>query len=62
MSITAGGDIIVAVDDESVQSMDDLIVYLADRAVGQTVTLTLVRDQEEQLVSVTLQERPERER
>jgi len=42
--------------------MDDLIVYLVNTTVGRTVTLILVRDQEEQLVPVTLQERPERER
>ena len=38
------GDIIVAIDDAAVQDMDDLIVYLADRSVGQRVTLTVLCD------------------
>jgi C-terminal processing protease CtpA/Prc len=42
--MTTDGDIIVAIGDVSVQDMDDLIVYLADKSVGERVTLTVLRD------------------
>jgi 2-alkenal reductase len=58
--LDTGGDIIVAIDDAVVQDMDDLIVYLADTQVGQTVTLTVLRDGAEQKVEVMLEERPAR--
>jgi S1-C subfamily serine protease len=58
--LAAGGDIIVAIGGVAVQDMDDLIVYLADTGVGQTVTLTVLRDGEEQSVDVVLEERPTR--
>ena len=58
--LAIGGDVIVAIDGVAVQDMDDLIVYLADTTVGQTVTLTVLRDDEEQNVDVTLEERPTR--
>jgi S1-C subfamily serine protease len=38
--------------------MDDLIVYLAGRSVGQKVTLTVLRDGRQQRIQVTLGERP----
>jgi 2-alkenal reductase len=58
--LDTGGDIIVAIDDAVVQDMDDLIVYLADTQVGQTVTLTVLRDGAGQSVKVVLEERPAR--
>jgi S1-C subfamily serine protease len=45
--LAAGGDVIVAIDGVPVQGMDNLIVYLADTKVGQTVTLTILRDGED---------------
>jgi S1-C subfamily serine protease len=54
------GDIITAIDGVPVGDMDDLIVYLADRQVGQKVVLTVLRDGSERTVEVTLAERPER--
>lgn len=56
--MTSGGDILVALDGIQVRDMDDLIVLLAEKAVGQTVTMTILRDGEEQSVDVTLGERP----
>jgi S1-C subfamily serine protease len=38
--------------------MDDLIVYPAGSTVGQTMTLTILRDGGQQNVEVTLEERP----
>jgi len=55
-----GGDIIVAIDGVVVQDMDDLIIHLADRRVGQKVTLTILRDGAERTIEVTLEERPAR--
>jgi len=56
--LATDGDIIVAIDGVSVQDMDDLIVYLADKSVGQRVTLTVLRDGRQQRIQVTLGERP----
>ena len=39
--MTTDGDIIVTIDGVSVQDMDDLIVYLAEKSVGQRVILTV---------------------
>ena len=56
--MTTDGDIIVAIDDAAVQEMDDLIVYLAEKSVGQRVTLTVLRNGRRQSIQVTLGERP----
>jgi serine protease Do len=54
-----GGDVIVAINGQPVNSFDDLNSYLADQTqVGQTVTLTILRGGNEQTVSVTLGARP----
>jgi S1-C subfamily serine protease len=52
------GDLIVAIDGDPVRGMDDLILYLAGTRVGQQVELTVFRDGVEQVVTLTLQERP----
>lgn len=52
------GDVIVAIDGEPVRGMDDLILYLTDKRVGQKVELTVFRDGAEQVVNLTLLERP----
>ena len=51
--MTTDGDIIVAIDDAAVQEMDDLIVYLAEKSVGQRVTLTVLRDGRRQRTTET---------
>jgi serine protease Do len=54
-----GGDVIIAIDNQPVLQMDDLIAYLADSTkVGQTVTLTILRNGKQQTVDVTLAARP----
>ena len=58
LSLTTGGDIIVAIDGAVVQDMNDLIVYLADKSVGQRATLTVLRDGRRQRIEVRLGERP----
>lgn len=58
--LTTGGDIIVALNGDAVQDMDELITSLSGAAVGQTVTLTVLRDGEELRIELTLEERPVR--
>jgi S1-C subfamily serine protease len=57
--VMAGGDILVAIDDTSVNRFDDLVNYLASNtSVGDAVTLTVVRDGNRISVEVMLEERP----
>lgn len=54
---TAGiksGDIITAVDGESITSADGMILAIRSHNVGDTVSVTFVRDGKEQTVQVTL--------
>jgi len=54
-----GGDLIVAIDGQSLREMDDLIAYLAGKTeVGQQVNLTILRDGKEKTISATLAARP----
>ncbi len=54
-----GGDVIIAIDGQTVKSFDDLVAYLArSTSVGQTVTLTILRDGQQQDVKVMLEARP----
>ena len=57
--VPTGGDIIVAIDGVELGDMDDLIVYLAETTVGQTVTLEILREGQGQSVALILEERPE---
>ncbi|MBC7249806.1 MAG: trypsin-like peptidase domain-containing protein [Anaerolineae bacterium] len=59
-SVMAGGDIIIAIDEVPVRSMDDIITYLQHTVVGQTVDLTILRDGREMHIQVVLGERPAR--
>jgi len=57
--VKTGGDIILAIDGESLRDFDAMITYLVNRtAVGQVVTLTILRDGKEMQVQVKLGERP----
>ena len=54
-----GGDVIVGIDDQPVNTFDDLTTYLARYTeVGQTVKLTILRDGKSEDVNVTLDARP----
>ena len=56
---TVGGDIIVRIDDEIVNTADDIIGYLVTHTVvGQTVVLTVYRDGAEMKIPVVLGARP----
>jgi 2-alkenal reductase len=59
-ALAIGGDVIIAVDGQPVDTFDDLLIYIAlQTGPGQTVDLTVVRDGEETEIQVTLEERPE---
>ena len=59
LPVPVGGDVVTAVDGQTIVSFDDLLEYIALRSeVGQTLQLTIVRDGREQTVSVTLEQRP----
>jgi 2-alkenal reductase len=58
-NLPVGGDVIVAVDKNPVRHFDDLTSYLFMKTkVGQTVTLTVLRNGKQQDIQVTLGARP----
>ena len=60
MRVPVGGDVIVGIDNRSIETTEELTSYLVTQASpGDTVTLTIVRDGERQQVEVTLGERPD---
>ena len=55
----AGGDILVAIDNVEVKGFDDLINYLASQtSVGDSVTLSVVREDTRITFDLVLDERP----
>jgi S1-C subfamily serine protease len=53
-----GGDIITAIDGESIASTEDLVETISDKHAGETVEVTVDREGQTATVSVTLAERP----
>ena len=54
-----GGDLIVAIDEKTIVSFDDLNSYLAlETSVGQTITIRVLRDGQTLDLPLTLGERP----
>jgi len=57
--LSVGGDVIIAIDDQEIKEMDDLIAYLSrNTEVGQEVSLTILRDGKEMKLNITLEARP----
>jgi serine protease Do len=57
--VPVGGDVITAINGQTMNKMDDLIAFLNDETeVGQTIKLTVLRDGKEINVDVTLAARP----
>lgn len=52
------GDIVTALDSSPIRSMDDLILQVRRRAVGDRVSLTVVRDGRESKIAMTVGDRP----
>jgi S1-C subfamily serine protease len=56
--IPIGGDIITHIDDQPIPTLEELTVYLETQTqVGDTVSLTIIREGQEQTVRMTLAER-----
>lgn len=53
------GDVVVRIADRKIASVEDLFAELRNRDAGETVTVSIVRDGEEQEVEVTFAERPQ---
>ena len=61
VTVNVGGDVVIAIDNQPVQGMDDIISYLSRHGqVGKDVTLTILRDGKQMELPVTLGERPGR--
>lgn len=59
IDVPVGGDVIVAIDKVPVHHFDDVTAYLfTHTTVGQTVTLTVLRDGKQQEIAVKLGARP----
>lgn len=57
--VAVGGDIILAVDGIDVRKIDDILIHLQNtKSVGDMMDLTVLRDGEVYLVTLTLDERP----
>ncbi|MBN2204696.1 MAG: trypsin-like peptidase domain-containing protein [Thermoleophilia bacterium] len=54
-----GGDVITAIDGETVSSMEELAGTIAEKAPGDEITLTVLRDGATTDVTVTLEVRPQ---
>jgi S1-C subfamily serine protease len=52
------GDYVLKVDDIEIESSSDLLIAIRDKKPGEVVEVTIERDGQESVVSVTLQERP----
>jgi S1-C subfamily serine protease len=58
--VLVGGDVIVGIDGQPINSMDELIAYLFNNTeVGQTIKLSIVRNGKTSEISVKLQARPD---
>jgi serine protease Do len=54
--VPVGGDVIIAINGQPVKTFEDLVAYLANQtSVGDTVTLTVLRDGQQMQISVTLE-------
>jgi 2-alkenal reductase len=60
--VPVGGDILIAIDGVKIRETGDLVQYLETKTeVGQLVTLTIVRNGQEQTVQAQLGEEPRNE-
>ncbi len=59
LEIPTGGDVIVAVNGESLRGLDQLLEEIAFSNLGEALELTIVRDGERQVLTVVLEARPQ---
>jgi S1-C subfamily serine protease len=53
-----GGDVVIAADGMTIRSFDDLLTAVAFKHPGEVLSLTVLRDGKEEVVSIELQSRP----
>jgi S1-C subfamily serine protease len=58
LMLVVGGDVIVQVDQEEIQSGDDLVKYLRGKNPGDSVKIKIYREGKVREIKATLQERP----
>jgi 2-alkenal reductase len=59
LEVTVGGDVIIAIENETVTKFEDLISFLSRRGVvGEEVMVTIIRKGKEQQVKLVLEARP----
>jgi S1-C subfamily serine protease len=56
--VLLGGDVIIAIEDETIASLADIEQALIAAKPGDTVMLSILRDGKEQKVKITLEKRP----
>jgi 2-alkenal reductase len=59
LEVPVGGDVVIAVDGQPIASFDDLLSYVAQKNVGEEVGLTVLRDGQQQQLTLELAPRPE---
>ncbi|HET8766159.1 MAG TPA: PDZ domain-containing protein [Pedococcus sp.] len=52
------GDVVIKVDGQSTGSSESLVASIRERAVGDKVTLTVIRDGKQMTLSATLAAKP----
>ena len=58
-TLFSGGDMIIAIDGVEVRDFNDMITYLVSyKSPGETVTLTILRGDQEMELELTLEKRP----
>jgi S1-C subfamily serine protease len=58
--VTIGGDIVIAINETKITNMDDLSAYLEEHSLpGQTINVTIIRNNQIMTVSVKLGTRPQ---
>jgi 2-alkenal reductase len=59
-AVEVGGDVVIAIDGKSIDTFNDLLVYIAlETRPGQAVTLTIVRNSKESDIDLIVGSRPE---
>ena len=59
-AVEVGGDVVIAIDGKSINTFNDLLVYIAlETRPGQAVTLTIVRNSKESDIDLIVGSRPE---
>jgi 2-alkenal reductase len=58
LAVPVGGDVVVEADGDPVTDFADLLIHIASKAPGDRMELTIIRDGQQQQVTVTLAARP----